>query len=48
MVKKEKVILLENNALGKNFKVTELSKGFVINYLLPKKKVMFYNKKSLL
>lgn len=46
MVKKEKVILVENSELGKNFKVTELRRGFV-KYLLPKKRVMLYNKKNL-
>jgi len=47
MAKKEKVILTGGSEQGKNFKVTELRKGFVINYLLPNKKVMLYNKKSL-
>jgi ribosomal protein L9 len=46
MAKKEKVILVGNSELGKNFKVTELRKGFV-KYLLPKRKVMLYNKKNL-
>ena len=46
MPKKEKVILVENSELGKNFKVTELRKGFV-KYLLLKRQVMIYNKKNL-
>jgi len=48
MAKKEKVILIENGELGKNFKVTELRRGFITNYLLPTKKIMLYNKRSLL
>jgi ribosomal protein L9 len=48
MAKKEKVILIENGELGKNFKVTEVRRGFITNYLLPMKKIMLYNKRSLL
>jgi len=47
MKKKEKVIFIGNNELGKNFKISELRRGFIINYLLPNKKVMLYNEKSL-
>jgi len=43
MKKTEKVILLENSRLGEIFKVKELKRGFVVNYLLPRQKVLLYN-----
>jgi ribosomal protein L9 len=43
MKKKEQVILLENSRLGKIFEIKEVKRGFVVNHLLPQKKVLLYN-----
>lgn len=45
MKKTEKVILL-NNKLGTKFTITELKRGFVLNYLLPRNEVMLYNQNN--
>jgi ribosomal protein L9 len=47
MNKKEKVILPEASKLGEKFEVKELKRGFVVNYLLPRGKVILYNKSNL-
>src|SRR5579871_2327824 len=47
MKKKEKVILTNSSKLGRKYEVVELKRGFVINYLLPRRQVMFYNQSNL-
>lgn len=47
MKKLEKVILLQNNKLGKKYQTKEVRRGFVVNYLLPRKEVLLVNEKSL-
>jgi large subunit ribosomal protein L9 len=46
MKKKEKVILLKNGQIGEKGEVKELSRGFVINYLIPSNEVKIYNKRN--
>lgn len=47
MKKQEKVILLHNNKWGKKYEIKELRRGFVANYLLPRKEILLVNKKNL-
>jgi large subunit ribosomal protein L9 len=47
MSKLEKVIFLHQNKWGKKYEIKELPRGFVLNYLLPKEEVAFYNEKNL-
>src|SRR5215208_4425521 len=47
MKKKEKVILTQNSELGNKYEIVELERGFVVNYLLPRNKVILYNNSNL-
>ena len=46
VIKREKVILLQNDKVGEKYQTKELRKGFVINYLLPRVEVLLYNSKN--
>ena len=48
MKKLEKVIFLNKEKWGNKFEIKELRRGFVINYLLLKNKVLLANEKNLL
>lgn len=48
MKKYEKVIFLNKDSWGDKFEVKELRRGFVINYLLPRNKILLANQKNLL
>ena len=47
MKRREKVILLQDNKVGKKYEIKELRRGFVANYLLPKKEILLANEKNL-
>ncbi|KLL04484.1 MAG: 50S ribosomal protein L9 [Mycoplasmataceae bacterium RV_VA103A] len=47
MKKREKVIFLQKNKWGQKYEVKELRRGFVVNYLLPRKEIRLANEKNL-
>ncbi|CFW92925.1 putative 50S ribosomal protein L9 [endosymbiont DhMRE of Dentiscutata heterogama] len=47
MKKREKVILLQKSKWGQKYEIKELRRGFVVNYLLPRKEVRLANERSL-
>lgn len=47
MLKRERVILLRDSKWGQKYETKELKRGFVVNYLLNKAEILFYNDRNL-